>query len=267
MAICSFASGSSGNCFLIRTAETTLLVDVGISGKQAAANLASLGLGLSDVDAVLITHEHSDHIKGIKVIAGKSGARLCMSKGTFSGIPCAKELCGVEFFTPGDSFEIGDIRIDSFPLSHDAAEPTGYSFKAFGRQISIVTDTGCVTKECRQQISTADILILESNHDESVLRMGRYPWFLKQRILSDKGHLSNEAAANALLDVLKEEALQQGSVKSRLVLLAHLSQENNFPEMALQTMSNVLDAGGFRTGNRLRVEVLPRTEPSPIFII
>ena len=266
LAICSLASGSSGNCFLVKTENTAVLVDAGISGRQVESGLMALGLSLKDISAVLITHEHSDHIKGLKVVSRASGAAVYASRGTFRGIPFADELFKTEVFRPGDSFSVRDLQVRSFATSHDAAEPAGFSFRADGCQISIVTDTGTVTDGCLDCVRNADILVLESNHDESVLRMGRYPWFLKQRILSDHGHLSNEAAADALLRILAEEK-ECGLQKKRLVLLAHLSKENNFPEMALQTMSNILGAGGFSVGGDLQLRVLSRTEPSPLYTL
>ena len=266
LAVCSLASGSSGNCFLIKTDNTAVLVDAGISARQVAAALSGLGISLGEISAVLITHEHSDHIKGLRPIAKGSGAAVYASRGTAKGMGFANEIAELRCFCPGDSFVIGDLEVRSFATSHDAAEPCGFSFISRGKQVSIVTDTGCVTQEEFSQMRDADVLILESNHDESVLRMGRYPWFLKQRILSDHGHLSNEAAAGALLEVLRAEA-ESGTRKRRLVLLAHLSKENNFPEMALQTMSNILSLGRFAPGADLRIEVLSRTEPSPLYIL
>ncbi len=266
LAICSLASGSSGNSFLIKNEDTMLLVDAGISARQTDRDLASLGLELKDVDAVLVTHEHTDHIKGLKAVCSASGAAVYATRGTISGIQFAEELEDVRAFCPGDSFRIGSIEVGTFPTSHDAAEPSGFVFSAGGRSAAIVTDTGFVTDECFSCMRRADVLVLESNHDESVLKMGRYPWFLKQRILSDRGHLSNEAAANAVLKLLKLEQLE-GTERSRLVLLAHLSKENNFPQMALATMSNILAAEGFAPGDRLRIEVLSRTERSPLYIL
>ena len=266
LAICSLASGSSGNCFLIRNEDTVLLADAGISAKQTVQDLADLGLKPRDVDAVLITHEHTDHIKGLKAVCAASGAAVYASRGTLSGIPFAGDLADVRVFCPGESFRIGSIDVGTFPTSHDAAEPSGFSFSAGGRKIALVTDTGTVTWEAFENMLGSDLLVLESNHDESVLKMGRYPWFLKQRILSDYGHLSNEAAANAVLELLKTEQ-QEGAEKSRLVLLAHLSKENNFPQMALATMSNILAAEGFAPSDRLRIEVLSRTERSPLYIL
>ena len=267
LAICSLASGSSGNCFLVRTQNTAVLVDAGISGRQIGLGLAGLGLSLQDISAVLITHEHTDHIKGLKVAGRASGAEVFLSRGTHAGIPFSEELPNVRFFTPGEEFSIGDLSVQSFATSHDALEPSGFSFKAAGRQISIVTDTGVVTEECYERVRGSDILVLESNHDESMLRIGRYPWFLKQRILSERGHLSNEAAAQALLRMLRQEASETGRNKSRLVLLAHLSKENNFPEMALQTMSNILGMGGYDVGGIIKIGVLSRTESSPLYTL
>ena len=243
-----------------------MLVDAGISGKQIAAGLAAVGLELTDLNAILITHEHTDHIRSLRTVCKASGACVYASLGTFGGMEFERELPRKEIFHPGDVFEIGDILVRSFPTSHDAADPCGFSFIAAGRQISIVTDTGTVTDTCFECIKTADILVLESNHDESMLRIGRYPWFLKQRILSDRGHLSNEAAAEAMLRALQLEKAE-GRSKQRLVLLAHLSRENNFPEMAVETMKNVLASGGFVSGSDIRVEVLSRTEQSPLFIL
>ena len=267
LAICSFASGSSGNCFLVKTENTSVLVDAGISGKQVENGLGALGLTTADLDAVLITHEHSDHIKGLKIVSSRSCAPVYASRGTFGGIEFSEELSDKRVFCPGDCFSIGDIDLTPFPVSHDAAEPSGFTFEAGGKKISIVTDTGTVTEDCYCRVKDADILVLESNHDESVLRMGRYPWFLKQRILSDSGHLSNEAAANMVLRILQEEQASGRPQKNRLVLLAHLSKENNFPEMALQTMSNILGMGGFSAGGRLRIAVLSRTERSPLYTL
>ena len=142
----------------------------------------------------------------------------------------------------------------------------GFSFEKDGACISIVTDTGVVTEACREYMKKADILVLESNHDESMLRIGRYPWFLKQRILGEEGHLSNEAAAKAVAKMLEEEA-QRDEKKYRKLLLAHLSRENNFPQMALATMENVLEDRGFVPGRDISVETLSRTEISSLYVL
>ncbi len=256
--ICSLASGSSGNCYMVRTEDTVLLVDAGISGKQIRLRLEDLGVDIEDVAGVLITHEHSDHIQGLSALI-KVNRRIFGSCGTLSNCKISSEEC-FNYITPGDSFTIGDITVNSFNTSHDAAEPTGYSFTSNGKCISIVTDTGIVTDEVKKHMALADILVLESNHDENVLKMGPYPWFLKQRILGDKGHLSNECAANALSEII----LSENSERQRLVLLAHLSKENNFPEMARATMENILLERGCKP-KACRIIVLSRNEVSEIY--
>lgn len=256
--ICSLASGSSGNCYVVGTEDTVLLVDAGISCKQMKERLSEFGKDLEDVDAVLVTHEHSDHIKGLSALA-KFNRRVYASQKTFEAIGLDLPESLLMSFTPGDGFQIGDILVKSFKTSHDAADSVGYSFEAEGKNVCIVTDTGCVSEEIKNYMSKADILVLESNHDENVLKMGPYPWFLKQRILSDKGHLSNEAAANALAEVMLGNPDKQ-----RQVLLAHLSKENNFPEMAQATIENILREKACSPKNCI-LHVLSRNEVSEIY--
>ena len=262
LAICSLASGSSGNCYVVRTDSTAILVDAGISYKQIRLGLESLGIDPSEINAVLVTHEHSDHIKGLPTLTKQTGVKIYASSLTAELVSDDPE--NIECFEPGESFKIGDILVNSFPVSHDAAQPVGYSLSCGEKNITLVTDTGIVTEEMKAYMKRSDVLVLESNHDVNVLRMGHYPWFLKQRILSDRGHLSNEAAANALAELLKEDA-DSGCRKERMVLLAHLSKENNFPEMAIATMENILQENGFTIGRDARVTALARTAMSPEF--
>ena len=265
LAICSLASGSSGNCYVVRGGDTFVLVDAGISGRQIRERLAAIGLAPARLSAVLVTHSHSDHVKGLAGLLKTTDAAVYANPATVrescADIPAER----LQAFETGASFTIGDLEVDSFPVSHDTGDPAGFSFCRGGRQLSIVTDTGIVTPPVMDQIRGADILVLESNHDENILRMGRYPWFLKQRILSEKGHLSNEAAAKALALALEEEAAE-GQVRQRTVLLAHLSQENNFPEMAMATMSNILEERGLLSAG-VKIRILPRTEQSPVYTV
>ena len=266
LAICSIASGSSGNCYVVMSGNTVLLVDAGISARRIRSGLAALNLVSEDVDGILITHEHSDHIKGLRVITKATEATVYANENTFCGMnivfPEEKRCC----FTTGDCFTIGDIDVRTFPVSHDSGDPVGYSFESGGHRIAIVTDTGIVTEPLLKEMRAAEILVLESNHDESILRMGKYPWFLKQRILGNRGHLSNVAAAEALASVLDDDA-QCGDIKARMILLAHLSRENNFPEMAVATMENVLGERGYLTGAVTQLITLSRTEMSPLYTI
>ncbi len=262
LAICSLASGSSGNSYVIRSEKTALLVDAGISNKQICSGLEKLGLRAEDLSGVFVTHEHSDHIKGLPVLLKRCGAKLYTTQLTADQLPVDPDR--VRAVEPGEVLDAGDIEVSCFSLSHDAADPVGYSFRSGGSVITVVTDTGTVTDDIRTFIGRSDILVLESNHDVNMLRVGRYPWFLKQRILSDRGHLSNEAAAVALAEVLKAES-EAGALKRRIVLLAHLSRENNFPEMALATMENILQEYGFAAGKETRIDVLKRDVMSALY--
>ncbi|MBQ4507063.1 MAG: MBL fold metallo-hydrolase [Firmicutes bacterium] len=263
LAICSLASGSSGNCYLVRTPSAAVLVDAGISARQVKLRLEAMGLSLDDISAVLITHEHADHVKSLEALAKKTRAAICMSRGTYGALDFELDEDRLMLFSSGESFEIAGMDVKSFALSHDAAEPVSYSFGSGGRRLVIITDTGVVTEEIFEEAKDADILVLESNHDVNILRVGRYPWFLKMRILGERGHLSNDSAAELLLRIAQEEA--PGTEKERIVLLAHLSQENNFPEMALATVSNELSRCGYIAGKRLLIETLSRTEQSPLY--
>ena len=257
LSICSLASGSSGNCYVVFSEDTALLVDAGISGKQIRERLVDKGLDPECISAVLVTHEHSDHIQGLPIIA-KLGCRIYATSKTaecFSEkIPAEQINC----FCAGETFEVGSIKVESFSVSHDAADPVGYSFTDGALKIAIVTDTGIATPAVKSQMDASDILVLESNHDVNVLKMGPYPWFLKQRILSDHGHLSNEAAALALAEVMQKHP------KPKRVLLAHLSKENNFPEMALATVENICLEQGV-SPKLLKLETLSRSAASQVF--
>jgi len=266
LALCSLASGSSGNCYLLKSNRAAILIDAGISGKQIGLRLSELGLSVSDLNGVFITHEHSDHTQGIAVLVKTEGVRIYLNEKTLEGIGNEKIKPFSTCFCTGDEFEIEDIRIKTFHLSHDAADPAGFSFESGGKRVSVVTDTGVVTEEIYESVKDSDILVLESNHDVNILRMGRYPWFLKQRILSDKGHLSNDAAGDFLKRIILESR-EKGENKPRQILLAHLSKENNFPEMALATVNNILVAEGADPGRDVKIATLHRDVASPLYTV
>ena len=266
LTICSLASGSSGNCYVVQSQNTALLVDAGISARRIRNGLACLGLDPNGLEGVLITHEHSDHISGLRTLARTGDMKIFANAETFRGMRFELPEDRCCRFSTGDTFQVGELNIRTFAVSHDTADPVGYSLSFEGRRITIVTDTGAVTQPLLQEIREADILVLESNHDESILRMGHYPWFLKQRILGEQGHLSNEAAARALAEVLRDEK-RKGQKKLRRVLLAHLSRENNFPEMAMATMENILEESGCPAGNETQLITLSRTEISPVYSV
>lgn len=261
---CSLSSGSNGNCYLIGTERTLILVDAGISCKKIIQQLTELRLRPELLSGVLITHEHADHIKGAEVLSRKYQIPLFTNEKTGEEmLRLMKRTEGVRLqsFETGRPFSLGNIDIMPFPVSHDAADPVGFSLCSGGRQISTATDTGCITEEMLRELSTADLLILEANHDEDMLKMGKYPWFLKQRILSPVGHLSNEAAGEAIVQIA-------GSMsKPRQILLGHLSRENNFPEMAVATVKNVMEEHNLFPGNKLQIHLLKRDALSRVYTV
>lgn len=234
---CSFSSGSSGNSYLIKTETTNIIIDVGISGKKILTGLDHCQLKGEDIDAILVTHEHMDHMVSLRTMSKKAPtAKIFASEGTKFAMNHKTPEVAEKVNLQEQDFFIGDIQVKPFALSHDAEEPTGYSFFHKGKQLSIVTDTGCITTEIHRHIATADFLVLESNHEVNILKCGPYPYSLKRRILSDYGHLSNEAAAICLCELLSE---QKRKVPPR-VFLGHLSSENNSPFQARMTVENTL---------------------------
>ena len=262
LTFCSFSSGSTGNCSLVKSDNTAILVDSGISGRKIFQSLKSVSVDPADVNAVLITHEHTDHISSLRVVNKKlPHIRTYANCGTWDRIEKLVDESKRATFTTGERFGIGDIEIKAFLLSHDAAEPVGYSFYSGGKQLSIITDTGCISEDIYEEIKGADLLILEANHDVEMLKMGRYPYFLKHRILGENGHLSNVDAANAICKIFSE------GEKERQIILAHLSKENNFPEMAYLTVKNRLAEMDFYIGAGLRLNIIPRNDMSEIFLV
>ncbi|MCL1982426.1 MAG: MBL fold metallo-hydrolase [Clostridiales bacterium] len=262
LTFCSFASSSSGNCYLIKSGAAALLVDAGLSWRRTQDSLKQSGTSIGDLKAVLVTHEHSDHVRCLKVLAGKlPHAHVYASAGTWSGAGDLVPEKQRATFETAKKFIIGDIEAMPFPLSHDAAEPAGFSFCSGGKQISVLTDTGVVNDDIYNAIKDADLLVLEANHDVEMLRMGRYPWPIKQRILGEKGHLSNAAAAEVICKVVLERP------KERHVLLAHLSKENNFPEMAYQTVKNLLEEQGCRIDRDVCIDIIERDKMSGLYTV
>jgi len=254
MKFCSLASGSSGNSYYIGTQSTNILIDAGISGKRICQELdAKLGLAGTELDGIFITHEHIDHIQSIGVLARKFKTPLYATKGTWRGMEnkigkVEPDLCHV--LDDAGSLEIGDINIEWFPTSHDANEPVGYLVEKDKKAVGLATDTGMLNSKMVNALSNVDLLILEANHDEKMLSTGKYPAYLKQRIKSPRGHLSNSAAGQALLDLAGE--------KTKTVLLAHLSQENNLPSLALATVGDILSRN--KIGYEFELEVAPRSQ-------
>ena len=259
---CSFASGSTGNCYLIRTDNTALLVDCGIAGKRIMEGLDSFGLDARDLSAILITHEHSDHIMSIRMMARKAeNADIYATHGTVLGIGDKVPDGRITTIKPGDSFDVGDIRVGSFDVSHDAAEPVGYTFTSDGRKLSILTDTGIVTDEIYDHVQSSNAMVLEANHEVNILRAGPYPYELQQRILSAHGHLSNEAAGDLICRMLDDR--DDAEEDAPYILLAHLSRQNNTPDQAMLTVRNVLFEDDHYIGQDVKMSTASYCEIGP----
>ena len=260
MKFCSFASGSSGNCYLIKSEETAVLIDAGISGKRILAGLEETGTPREMVSAILVTHEHIDHVKSLPVMTKKiPNMQIYANGATWEQIerPVPEERR--ELFETGEEFRIGDLTIRPFPVSHDAAEPVGFSIYGDGQQISVCTDSGFISDEILEEIAEADLLLLEANHEKEMLLFGRYPYPLKQRILGDEGHLSNLSCGECLCKIVNENP------KRRTVLLGHLSHENNTPDVAMQAIINTLEEERIFTGDDLQIKVAMRDQISDIY--
>lgn len=257
---CSFASGSSGNCYLVKNDSGALLIDAGISGKKIFTGLEETGTSYEDVLGILITHEHTDHIRSLPVVTKKlPNAYAYANKPTWDSIEKSVNDTKKRYFRTGEDFTIEDFTVRSFPIPHDAAEPVGFSIYSEGRQISIVTDVGYITEAIFSEITDADLLLLEANHEREILLMGRYPYQLKQRIMGEKGHLSNISAGECLCH------LTEVKKKKRRILLGHLSRENNDPSVALLTVKNTLMERNIFIGGELSLDVILRDSCSCIY--
>ena len=252
----SIASGSEGNSLLVSAGGTHILVDAGISARRITAALSSLGLTPGDIAGVLVTHEHSDHTAGLATLTKQYRLPLYASGGT-AGALCARipHAADVLHLLPRQGvLTLGDAQVTVFPTSHDAAESIDFRFDCGGAALGVLTDTGCVTPETEQALQGVDLLVLESNHDEDWLLSGPYPYYLKQRILSEYGHLSNDAAAEFAI-----ECVRAGTSD---ILLAHLSDENNSPELAEYTVGRALQSSGLS----VRLATAPRDTISEVHV-
>lgn len=222
---------------MVATSRTRLLIDAGLSRRETFERLRAIGVDWRSLDAILITHEHGDHVAGLGAIAGKlnDGARLIptfLSRLTAPAIAWGERVPPIELFASGDKFTIGDIEISSFTIPHDAADPVGFSFFAEGVKISIATDLGYLPGSIRLHLAGSDVLLLESNHDLDMLKVGPYPWPVKQRVMGRMGHLSNEVACSFIRDGL--------DTRTSTIILGHLSEHNNHPAIVEQCATEAL---------------------------
>lgn len=257
--VCILASSSSGNATFIGTNSTRLLIDAGLSCKALFERLAAIGEDPGKLDGILITHEHSDHIAGIAVTARRFASKfkrrlpIYITPRTAATIPWSEGDPELREFQAGTGFTIGNIDVQSFTLPHDAADPVGYHFRAGGLKLGVATDLGYIPDSVKHHLKGSDFLILESNHDIEMLKVGPYPWQVKQRVMSRRGHLSN--------DVVGDYLGAEFDLTPRVLVLGHLSANNNHPEIARVTAQQALDRRNLDT--RL-VVALPK-EQSEIF--
>ena len=233
MNLCSIASGSSGNCIYTGTENCGILIDAGISAKRIEQGLASIDRDIKEIKGIFVSHEHSDHIKGIGVLARKHHIPIYGTSGTIEAIKHTSCLGAIDeelyhVIHAEETVQIDDLAVIPFKISLDAAEPVGFRIECGSKSAAIATDLGFYNQENVDKLQNLDVLLLESNHDTHMLQVGGYPYLLKQRILSDRGHLSNESAGKLLCHLLHDDL--------KAVFLGHLSKENNYEELAYETV-------------------------------
>jgi len=257
--ICILGSGSSGNSTLISTEKTHILIDLGLSTRRVVSNLVDLGISPEQLSCILISHEHTDHIKGLPTFFKRFATPIYASADTAEVLQFNGSIDRFEFFRSGQAFEVGNLEIIPFPVSHDAVDPSGFLIRSGGVQIAHATDLGCITEAVRHRMRDSQCLIIESNHDEAMLKIGPYPWPLKQRVMSRLGHLSNRDLA----DFLQNEF--DGTAQH--IFLAHLSLKNNHPEIARMSADDALSKRSFVREDGYKIILTEQNKRSPMIQI
>ena len=255
-------SGSSGNATYVGCDDAHLLVDAGLSGTRVTQELMKVGVDPDMLSAILVTHEHSDHIKGIGILSRKYDLPVFATEGTWRemyGKIGAISPRNMRIFEPGQDFYIGSIDVTPFATPHDAGQPVGYTFEISGAKLAIATDLGSVRDSWFKYVKGADAVILESNYDPGMLQTGPYPFDLKKRIMGRHGHLSNDDAGEVAAELAKNG--------TRQIILGHLSKENNYPELALQCTLSALKLAGVRCQSDVRVMVASRDGNSGMYSV
>ena len=261
-AFCPLFSGSSGNALYLAAGDTRLLIDAGMPAKSVLAALDALEVAPESLSGILITHEHSDHIRGAGALSRRLNLPVYASAGTWDAM--ADKLGEVtdrnqRMFRAGEDFFVRDIGVESFAIPHDAADPVGYSLLYRGRKVSVATDLGHVQSRWMRAVAGADLLLLESNHDLRMLEAGSYPRYIKARIRGKNGHLSNADCGKALCEL--------ATTGVRACILGHLSPENNLPELAYQTVRDALAEQGIHCGEDFRLDIAWRDRVSAYYTI
>ncbi|MCR5793617.1 MAG: MBL fold metallo-hydrolase [Lachnospiraceae bacterium] len=264
MKFCSIASGSSGNCTFVGTEDTRVLIDVGISKKRIEEGLLGIDESPLNIDYILITHEHIDHVKGLGVMSRKYHIPILATKETIQAILSMDSLGKLDEalflpITPEVEFPLKNLSVKPVKISHDAANPVCYTISDKQHKVGIATDLGTYDERILRNLSDCEALLLEANHDVSMLEVGPYPYYLKQRILGERGHLSNDSSGQLLKQLLHPEL--------KAVFLGHLSKENNYPDLAYQTVWNELQNAGSQIEAVPRIIVANRDCPSEPVVI
>lgn len=265
MRLCSIASGSSGNCIYIGSRNTHLLVDAGISRKRVEEGLKKLDVKGEELDGILVTHEHIDHIQGLGVFSRKYKIPIYATAGTLGGIKNCKSLGQMpeglyHEIKPDTDFTLGEITVHPFAVSHDAGQPCGYRFERGEKHVAVATDLGKYDDYTVENLKDLDAVLLESNHDIHMLEVGPYPYPLKRRVMGEKGHLSNELSGRLLCAILHEGL--------KHVLLGHLSKENNYAELAYETVRLEVTLGDNPyKGDQIHIAVAKRDGISEVITV
>ena len=258
MVFCSLYSGSSGNSMFITSDRAKILIDAGLPGKKIDEALKAIDEETKNIDGIFITHEHSDHIKGVGVLSRKYDIPIYANADTWNAMEGSigkiKEH-NIKVIDKRSVTEIGDLSVKAFNIPHDAAGPTGYTVSDVKKNISVATDFGTFTREIYDNIKDSEVILLESNHDVNMLKFGPYPYTLKRRILSEIGHLSNEDCGSAIVELVKSGA-------NKKIILGHLSNTNNQPDLAYATVLDVLNDNGIKVDEDIILTMANRHNPS-----
>ncbi len=250
-------SGSTGNATLVSDGETHILVDVGLSGRETARRLREIGLGPEEIAAIVVSHEHGDHCRGVAPFAKDLDIPVFMSEAAFQASGMTLEARRLQRIEPGVSFDVCGVQFTPFAVPHDAADPVGLVIEKDNVRFAIALDLGYVSNLVTERLKGCDGIIIESNHDINMLKVGPYPWSLKQRVMSRRGHLSNDSVAEYLADGFDGRA--------RHLLLAHLSLKNNLPELALLSAQRALEGRSTLASCQTQLEVAHPDKPSRTF--
>ena len=265
MKLCSIASGSSGNCIYVGSDHTHIIIDAGISKKKIEEGLGKIGISGEELDGILVTHEHSDHIQGLGVFSRKYKVPIYATAGTICGIENYKSLGKMpeglfHSIKAAEEFSLGELTIKPFAISHDAIEPTGYRIEKNQKSVAVATDLGNYDKYIVEKLKDVNALVLEANHDVHMVEVGPYPYPLKRRVLGEQGHLSNELSGRLLCDILHDDL--------QCVMLGHLSKENNYESLAYETVKLEVTLGDNKyKGDDIHIVVAKRDTVSELITV